>query len=450
MTLQRVAQAVHGQQHGADVMVKGVSTDTRTMSAGELFVALIGARFDGHQFVDEAAQQGAAAALISHKVATDLPTVVVQDTTRALGRLGAYWRTQFRIPLIAVTGSNGKTTVKEMIGAILRQRQACLISAGNLNNAIGVPLSLCQLRSKHRYAVIEMGMNHRGEIAYLTGLAQPDIALITNAAAAHLEGLGDVDAVARAKGEIFSGLSADGVAVINADDPHAPLWRELAAGHRCIEFGLGSNADVTADFELTPDGSHIEIWTGRERLIVDLQLPGRHNVSNALAATAAATALNIDAEAIQAGLSGLRPVAGRLTPVKGCNGALIYDDSYNANPASVHAGIDVLAAAPGLRILVLGDMAELGTAEREMHAEIGVRARQAGIEHLFGLGPLSAAAVTSFGPGGRHFEDHESLRQALRKCLTPDARVLIKGSRRMGMERIVAALTADTQNGVLH
>ena len=450
MSLQRLAHAVHGQRQGADVTFQGVSTDTRTMAAGELFIALIGARFDGHEFVQEAAQRGAAAALISHPIATDLPSVMVQDTTQALGQLGSYWRGQFDIPLIAVTGSNGKTTVKEMIGAILRQRHACLVSAGNLNNAIGVPLSLCQVRSKHRYAVIEMGMNHSGEIAYLTRLAQPNVALITNAAAAHLEGLGDVASVARAKGEIFGGLAADGTAIINADDPYAPVWRDLAAGHRCIQFGLGPDADVTADFELTPGGSHIEIWTGKDRFSVDLRLPGRHNVSNALAATAATTALDIDSGVIQAGLSMLRPVPGRLAPVTAANGALLYDDSYNANPASVRAGIEVLAAAPGLRILVLGDMAELGPSERALHAEIGLQARAAGIEHLYGLGPLSAAAVQNFGPGGHHFEDIESLQQALQQQLTPKARVLIKGSRRMGMERIVAALAPVKHKGDLH
>ncbi len=452
MSLKQLAQAVHGQQHGEDVTFQGVSTDTRSLGNGELFVALVGEHFDGHQFLNEASGKGAAAALISHFVATDLPVVIVEDTTAGLGRLGAYWRRQFDVPLIAVTGSNGKTSVKEMIGAILRQHQACLVSAGNLNNAIGVPLSLCRLRSNHRYAVIEMGMNHAGEIEYLSSLAMPDVAVITNAAAAHLEGLGDVRAVARAKGEIFSGLSPQGTAVINADDPHAPLWRELVAGRNKLEFGLSGDADVTAEFELLPTGSHMEIWNGRERFAVDLPLPGRHNVMNALAATAAVTALGVGAEAIQAGLTDLQPVAGRLMARTANNGAIVYDDSYNANPASVLAGLDVLAATPGERILVLGDMAELGPEERELHAQIGMQAKQAGIEKLFGLGPLSAAAVESFGEGGRHFEDITALQETLVRQLSPTTRILVKGSRRMGMERVVAALLpmAAMQNGGVH
>jgi len=443
MYLNEVAKAVQGDIKGSDVLIQGVSSDSRTLNTGEMFVALTGPHFDGHEFVAQAVTRAASAALVSHPVSTELPIVVVEDTTAALGRLGASWRERFDIPLIAVTGSNGKTTVKEMIGAILRQRHAGLVSAGNLNNAIGVPLTLCRLREPHRFAVVEMGMNHAGEIAYLTELTRPTIALITNAAAAHLEGLGDVAAVARAKAEIFDGLPAHGVAIINTDDEFAGLWRARAGTRRIISFGLTAGADVTAAYEFTPTGSVLELWTGAGEVEVVLPLPGRHNVVNALAAAAAALAADADLASIKAGLETIKAVPGRLMALAGRDDTLIYDDTYNANPASVYAALDVLAAATGERFLVLGDMAELGPGEVDWHARVGARARELGIDALYALGPLSEATVESFGAGGRHFDDIAGLIEALQEHARPGSRILVKGSRRMRMERVVAALAVD-------
>jgi len=443
MYLNEVAKAVQGDIKGSDVLIQGVSSDSRTLNTGEMFVALTGPRFDGHEFVAQAVTRAASAALVRHPVSTELPVVIVEDTTAALGRLGAYWRGRFDLPLIAVTGSNGKTTVKEMIGAILRQRHAGLVSAGNFNNAIGVPLTLCRLREPHRFAVVEMGMNHAGEIAYLTDLTRPTIALITNAAAAHLEGVGDVAAVARAKAEIFDGLPAHGVAVINTDDEFAGLWRERAGTRRIVSFGLSAGADVTAAYEFSPTGSVLELWTGAGEVEVVLPLPGRHNVVNALAAAAAALAADADLASIKAGLETIKPVPGRLMALTGRDDTLIYDDTYNANPASVYAALDVLAAATGERLLVLGDMAELGPGEVDWHARVGARARELGIDALYALGPLSEATVESFGAGGCHFDDIAGLIEALQERVRPGSRILVKGSRRMRMERVVAALAAD-------
>jgi UDP-N-acetylmuramoyl-tripeptide--D-alanyl-D-alanine ligase len=428
---------------GADREFLSVTTDTRRLSGGELFVALQGERYDGHAFLREAQQRGAVGALVQQADVHGLSQIRVGDTRVALGTLAAGWRARFEIPVIAVTGSNGKTTVKEMIAAILRTRTPGLATTGNLNNDIGVPLTLLGLRARDRFAVVEMGMNHAGEIAGLTRLARPSVAVITNAQSAHLEGLGTVEAVARAKGEIFEGLGEDGTAVINADDTHAALWRQLAGARRVMGFGLREPAEVTASYRLDGAATLLTIRAPQGEIAVRLELAGAHNVANALAAAAAALAVGADLRQVQTGLETLRPVPGRLHLRAGKNGARVFDDSYNANPDSVRAALAVLAAAPGERLLVLGDMAELGAGGAELHRAIGEAVRAAGIEHLYALGELSRHAVEAAGPGARYFENAAALLQAVEALLHPALTVVVKGSRRMRMEDIVAAITGE-------
>ncbi|MDH3281006.1 MAG: UDP-N-acetylmuramoyl-tripeptide--D-alanyl-D-alanine ligase [Gammaproteobacteria bacterium] len=418
----------------------GVATDTRTLQAGELFVALRGPRFDGHTFVEQACARHAAAALVSEQVADKLAQVRVPDTLKALGDLGAYWRARFELPVTAVTGSNGKTTVKEMLGSILGP--SALINAGNLNNEIGLPLTLCRIRAGHAFVVVEMGMNHLGEIERMSRMARPDIAIITNAAAAHLEGVGTLRGVARAKSEIFAGMPESGVAILNADDPFFALWRERARPRRCVTFGMTSARDVWADVERAFPGARFTLHTPAGSVAVTLPLPGIHNVYNALAAAGAARELDVDLEHIRAGLERVSPVPGRLVGRRATCGAQVFDDTYNANPASLHMALDTLAAAPAPRILVLGDMGELGEAAQRLHSQVGVQAREAGVSRLFAIGPLTRYAVEAFGPQARHFEQPGDLIDALNKEMGPETTVLIKGSRFMHMEDIVAAIVA--------
>ena len=440
MSLSLLAHALKATHHGRDAVFTGVSTDTRTLAPGDLFVALAGPRYDGHHFLSEAIAAGAAGALLGRALDTPLPYVEVADTHRALGRFAAYWRRQFRIPVVGVTGSNGKTTVKEMIAACLARTGPGCVTHGNLNNDIGVPLTLLRLRATDKYAVIEMGMNHRGEIEYLTGLARPTVAVVTNAAEAHLAGLGSVADVARAKGEIFSGLAADGTAVVNADDPHCALWKELAAPRRIVTFGLEQPADFRADYRPEGLGCALRMQTPHGDIAARLPLLGRHNVRNALAATASALAAGAAPADVPAGLARLTPPSGRLEVKRGVSGARVIDDSYNANPASVAAALEVLSEFPGERVLVLGDMAELGPDAADRHRRIGERARRLGVQRLFALGPLTRHAVEVFGKGARHFESPETLADALLDCLHGEMTVLVKGSRVMRMERVVAAI----------
>lgn len=447
MTLAAAATVLQGTLRGTDAEFSGVSSDTRTLARGNLFVALVGPHFDGHGFVNEAAGKGAIGALVARALETDIATVQVADTRLSLGQLAAHWRGQFQIPVIAVTGSNGKTTVKNMIAAILNVTGPTLSTQGNLNNDIGVPLTLLRLRQGDKYAVIEMGMNHPGEIDYLTKLARPTIALINNAAAAHLAGLGSVEAVARAKGEIYAGLAADGIAVINVDDAYVDLWRELAAPHHVITFGLDRSADVSAEFQLDAGGSTIHLKTPHGGISMRLSLLGRHNVMNALAASSASLAAGVSLADIQAGLEKLRSVSGRLEVKRGRNGARVLDDTYNANPGSLAAGVEVLKAASGERVLVLGDMGELGDAARDIHRRVGLLAKSLGIEHLYAVGVLTPDAVEAFGKGAQHFASHEALIENLRASLHGDMTVLVKGSRLMKMERVVAGIVEEDSNG---
>ncbi|MGZ8257845.1 MAG: UDP-N-acetylmuramoyl-tripeptide--D-alanyl-D-alanine ligase [Methylotenera sp.] len=453
MLLSEAANAIKAQLTGADTMFTSVGADSRNITPGQLFVALKGDHFDGHDFAQQAIKQGAAAVLIADETLGVEPALIVHDTYKALGDLAAYWRSQFNIPLAAITGSNGKTTVKEMLASILRTAASnpdkVLATQGNLNNHIGLPLTLLKLRAQHRYAVIEMGMNHTGEISYLSNIAKPGIALINNAGSAHIGELGSFDAIARAKGEIFEGLAADGIAVINADDVFAPLWETMAGGHKTVKFGLKNKADITAAYELQANSSLLDISTPQGSVKVQLPTPGMHNVLNALAATTAALAMGVALKAIAAGLESYAGVKGRLQHLKALNGALVIDDSYNANPMSMKVAIDVLMAKPGEKLLVLGDMGELGENEAELHAEIGRYAKAAGVDALFTLGTLSRETTNAFGAGAKHYQSPPALIADLVAQMKPTSVVLVKGSRFMAMERIANEIITN-KNGEAH
>jgi UDP-N-acetylmuramoyl-tripeptide--D-alanyl-D-alanine ligase len=446
--LSEIVRCSQGQLVGPDAEFTSVSTDTRSIEQGALFVALAGPSFDGHDFVATAAQNGAAAALVARPLPVDLPQVVVPDPLAALSAFAREWRRQFKIPVVGVTGSNGKTTTKELIGAILSQLGPTLVTRGNLNNHIGVPLTLLELTREHRYAVIEMGANHLGEIAHLAALAEPTVGIVTNAGAAHLEGFGSLHGVATGKGEIFQSLPVEGVAVINGDDKYAPQWRDVSSADRVLTFGFEQPADFMAhkvrevsgptgfriDFDLvTPDGT----------LAATIPLAGLHNLRNALGAAAAACAAGTPVEQIVSGLAAMKTVAGRLELKPAINGAFIVDDSYNANPSSLKAGLDAMRGSfSGKRWLVLGEMKELGDASDELHAEVGRYARQAGIERLLAIGEGAHFSVEAFGPGGQWFADIDALIRDARSSLTAGVAVLIKGSRANRLERVSAALSA--------
>ncbi|NHC07059.1 UDP-N-acetylmuramoyl-tripeptide--D-alanyl-D-alanine ligase [Azonexus fungiphilus] len=444
--LSQVAAAVGGQLLGSDCRIAGVSTDTRAVASGQLFIALRGERFDAHDFLEPALAAGAAALLVADagRVPAGASAVLVDDTRLALGRLAAAWRRQFSLPVIAVTGSNGKTTTKEMIAAILKAAfgDAVLATRGNFNNDIGLPLTLLGLDATHRAAVIEMGMNHPGEIGYLTRIGAPTVALVTNAQRAHLEGMGDLDEVAREKGTIFAGLPADGIAVINADDAYAGFWREQVGSQPVRSFGIDQPADVRATLRQHGLESALVLQAAEGEIEFTLAIPGRHNARNALAAAAACLAAGLPLSAVAAGLAAFAGVKGRLQRRSGRNGAQILDDTYNANPDSVRAGIDVLAATVGRKVLVLGDMGEIGEASGQYHDEIGGYAKSQGIDRLFALGDASQQAVRNFGEGARHFCNVDKLIVAVDKELGPETTVLVKGSRFMKMERVADALAA--------
>ncbi len=444
MRLSEACRPVDGALSGRDVVFRGVSTDTRSACREELFVALRGERFDAHDFLDAAARAGAAAAMVEREVATDLPCIRVNSTRSALGHLAASWRAGLDLPLVAVTGSNGKTTVKEMLAAILGRRRAVLATRGNLNNDIGVPLTLLRLGAEHACAVVEMGANHPGEIAYLCAIAQPTVAVVTQCAPAHLEGFGSIAGVARAKGEIVSGLRSGGIAVLNADDAYFELWRQLAGDRRVMAFGLEHEVDVTARMQENDDPARnlFEIVTRAGAVTVELALPGRHNVMNALAASACAMAVGADLQTIRAGLESMQPVHGRLEIGRGLRGCRVIDDSYNANPSSLRAALEVLGRFRGRRWMVLGDMGELGDEAAALHREAGRQARAYGAERVYGIGPLSRAAVEAFGEDGRHFDDLAQLLAALEAEIDAEVTLLVKGSRAMHMERVTQAIGA--------
>jgi UDP-N-acetylmuramoyl-tripeptide--D-alanyl-D-alanine ligase len=447
MSLAEAAAAIAGRLSGQDARFTGVSTDTRSVRKDELFVAIRGEHFDGHGFLEAARQRGAAGALVddAFRESSALPTVTVEDTRKGLGRLGRHWRLRFAPAVIAVTGSNGKTTTKEMLASILRSHAGeagALATRGNLNTDIGVPITLLDLRASHRYCAVELGMNHPGEIAMLAAIALPTVALVNNAQREHLEFMQSVEAVAEENASVFEALPADGVAVLNADDAMAHVFRRKAGARRRVEFGL-QGGDITGRYRLKGLESEIVLTTPAGEAQATLAIAGLHNVRNALAAAACAHAAGIPPAAIGAGLTAFRPYIGRLQQKHTLAGATLIDDSYNANPDSVRAAIDVLAGCPGPTALVLGDMGEVGNQGPEFHAEVGRYAKQKGIGMLLGLGSASADAVKAFGAGAEHFDDIEKLKKRNIEART----ILVKGSRFMKMERVVASLTGEQGGG---
>lgn len=463
LRLAQVAAWCGGRLHGDDVEVDAISTDTRTLAADGrrvLFVALKGENFDGHAHVATAAERGAVAALVAREVDAPITQIVVADTERALGAFAAALQEQRSGKVLAVTGSNGKTSVKSLLLAILAHAGKAYANPGNRNNEIGLPLAVIDARDDADFAVYEMGAGKPGDIAYLTNIARPDVALVNNIAAAHLERMGSLLGVADTKAAIYDALPADGVAVVNADDAFAPYFCERASGRRILRFGLDASADVTArGIVADAEGSRFAMATPAGEISVQLALAGRHNVRNALAAASMALGAGVSLDAIRAGLEEARAVAGRLVRHRLGNGALLIDDSYNANPGSLDAAIDTLAGAGGESWLVLGDMRELGDDARALHAAAGRRAKAAGIARLYALGELSAATVEGFGAGARHFDSHDALANALKAGIgdwglgigkssdsanpesrIPNLSILVKGSRGSAMDRVVAAL----------
>lgn len=448
MSVQEAAQALHASWSGGNPVFTGVSTDSRTLQPGNLFIALSGEQFDGHQFIPAAIRQGAVAAMISADTAilptkSDFGWLKVNNTRLGLGQLAKSWRQRFTLPLIAVTGSNGKTTVKEMIAAIFRHESGSknvLATAGNLNNDIGVPQMLLQLNAGHTRAVIEMGMNHSGEIAYLSQLVAPTIAVITNAGTAHIEHLGTAEAIARAKGEIFTGLDAQGIAIINADDAYAPLWRQLAGDRQILDFGITNTAMINARQALDSSKAAWFFQLPDDTVEITLQVPGRHNIYNALAAAAAASAAGISAASIAEGLRSFKGIPGRLQKKSGLYQSVLLDDTYNANPNSMQVALNVLAEMPGKKILIMGDMGELGTDAAAYHYNIGQQAAKAGVDTLLALGELSRQTVAGFGNQAQHFVDLDTLLEKAKDCLGKNVSVLVKGSRFMRMERVIEYL----------
>ena len=444
--LSDVASATVGKLIGADREFSRVNQDTRKLGKDELFIAIKGENFDGHEFVAQAEKCGAAGALVQRQVASALPQVLVQDTRKALGLYASHWRKRFKLSLVGVTGSSGKTTLKEMIASILKVSGTTLATRGNLNNDIGMPLTLLELDASCRYAVIEMGTNHPGEISYLAELAAPSVSVITNAGPAHLEFLRDIAGVAKEKGAVYTHLAADGVAVINADDTYAPLWREMAGSRAQRSFGFKPTADFhphPGSLQQTASGSwqfRLVSPLGEADLLVSL--PGRHNVANALAAAAAATAAGATLAEVREGLAHAPVTSGRLIVSEGLRGCRLIDDTYNANPLSVAAAAEFAAGFGGAAWTVLGDMGELGPSAERLHAETGAKLRAAGIERLYGLGPMSRHTVEAFGEGARWFAEVDALVRTLRAELTPEVTLLVKGSRSMRMERVVEALRA--------
>lgn len=442
--LSRLIADLGGHLRGSDREIVGAAIDSREIQPGELFVALSGRRSDGHDFVTAARRAGAAAALLERAVSDSLAQWIVDDARRTLSALGCWVRRQCNATrVVAVTGSNGKTTVKGMLAAILSQSGETLATAGNYNNELGLPLTLCRLQRGYRYAVLELGAGARGDIRCLAQWARPSVGVVTNAGPAHLGGFGSVAGVARGKGELFEALPEDGIAVINADDAFADLWRRLAGSRRCITFGFGRHAELRG---VNAAGGELELHWHGEVLPVRLQLPGRHNRLNALASAAAALALEVPGSTVRAGLEAMRPLPGRLCWREGIRGARILDDTYNANPASLAAAIRVLAEGSGRRWLVLGDMAELGNTARRRHRRAGWLARAGGVERLFAIGELATETAVGFGAGAVCFDNRESLVEALASELGPDVMVLIKGSRAAVMDRIAERLVIEKPN----
>ena len=448
MMLSEIGNTINGEHVGSDVEISSVSIDTRAIQPGELYVAIKGHQFDGNEFVDKAESAGATAAILHKGFTTSLPHILVADTRLALAQLAGAWRDKAAVKVVGITGSNGKTTVKEMVAAILGVVGSVLYTKGNLNNDIGVPLTLLRLSEKHRYAVIEMGANHPGEIAYTSTYAKSDVVILNNAGAAHIEGFGSLDGVAKAKGEIIETLKADGLAVLNKDDSSFDYWKSIAANRKVLSFGLSEGADVSARnirTEITDNAfvTAFDLVTSKVVLKVNLKLAGQHNVLNALAATAAGLAFGFNLEQIKAGLESVKPVTGRMQPLVSRLGNIVIDDTYNANAASLKVGLDVLAVCKGKPWLVLGAFGELGPESAKMHEDIGELIKSKGVVRLLALGSDAKNTVRVFGKGATFFDSQDELIGTLKAELKGDETILIKGSRTQRMENVAAALVEN-------
>jgi len=437
MGLSQAAGLLECSFRQSDVVFTGITTDSRQLTPGMLFAALPGQTFDGHDHVQQAMESGAVAALVSREVKAGLPVLQVGDVLAALGTLAGHWRMECPAKIVGITGSNGKTTVKEMVASILRQNSTVLATKGNFNNELGLPLTLFQLNDLHAYAVLEMGASNPGDIAYLARIARPDVGVVTNIGPAHLQGFINVEGVARAKGELYASLPRHGAAIINSTEPWVDLWQSINTAGTIYYF----NGDGEDHIRAHHIAEKVVVSTPVGKFSLQLPLPGEHNLSNALAATATCLALDVPLADIKAGLESVKPVPGRLSLVRSNSGWTVIDDTYNANPASLYAALQVLAKQGGEPWLVLGDMKELGTDSRKMHAELGDAARSLGVKRLFALGDASTATVDAFGDMASHFDSRDGLIEALRSQLKPGVACLVKGSRSMGMEHVVSAIS---------
>ncbi len=449
MSLSELAQAVNGSQSGNDVLFSGVCIDGRSIKPGDLYVAIKGERFDGHDFIQQASQAGAVASLVEQTEIADSPSVCVDQTRLALGMLGKYWRQRFDFPVIAITGSNGKTTVKELTTAVLARRFNTLATVGNLNNELGVPLTLLKLRTEHQAAVIEMGANHPGEIAYLANMTLPTIGVVTNAGAAHLEGFGDLQGVAKAKGELFAALPNTATAILNYDDEFYATWKSLAGNRQTLSFGLSAQADVCADninITHTTQGicSQFNLEYQGQSQRVDLPLTGLHNVVNGLAAASVGIAAGLSLAEIADGLASVKPVSGRLQTLRGIHGSILVNDSYNANPSSFEAALQAIQDIGTERWCVLGDFGELGDHDEFLHQQLAQQAKQYGIKRIYATGNLTRLTVAEFGDGATFYDSQEALIFALKEQLNAGIVLLVKGSRAQKLETIVEAITDES------
>ena len=428
-----------------DLVFSGITTDSREVRPGMLFAALAGQTFDGHEYIDKALELGAVAVMVSRKSQASVPVLQVDDVLAALGVIAKYWRQQCPAKTVGITGSNGKTTVKEMIASILRLSGPVLATDGNYNNELGLPLTLFRLSPSDDYAVIEMGASNPGDIAYLAEIAQPDVGVITNIGPAHLQGFGDIEGVARAKAELFAALPEKGTAVMNFSEPWVDLWQGLNTAGKVQFFNGNAESDLKGHITARHDNDEVVVSTPEGDFTLQLPLPGDHNLTNALSATAACLSLGVSLTDIKRGLETVKPVRGRLSLVRSNSGWTVIDDTYNANPASLYAALQVLADQNGEPWLVLGDMKELGSDSRKMHAELGDAARSLGVKRLFALGDASTATVDAFGDQAVHFNSRDGLIEALRSELKPGIACLVKGSRSMGMEHVVDAISNGQQ-----
>jgi len=443
LNLSDLAGLLTDETSASDVLIDSIVTDSRQVHYGSLFAALPGSQVDGHDFAPAAVEMGAVALLVCRRLDLDVPQLVVEDVLLALGRLARLVRDRTNPLVIGITGSNGKTTVKEMLSSVLRLQGTVLATRGNYNNELGVPLSLFELEQNHRYAVLELGASKVGDISYLADIARPDVGLVTNVGPAHLQGFGDEQGVAEAKGEIFAGLPDSGWAIINGDEPWSPAWHKVSTASNSLTFGTKADNDV----RLERQNGQARITAPLGSFDLELTLPGEHNLLNATAAAAAAIALDVPLDLIQSGLAKVKPVPGRLNLLRTTCGCTVIDDTYNANPASLYSALQVLANMQGTAWLVLGDMKELGSGSRKLHAEVGDAARSLGVSRVFATGEMSKLTVDAFGAGATHFADRKSLIKALIPELRQGINCLVKGSRSMGMEKVVEAIKKDRGMG---